>query len=460
MQFFLFDLLFFMLCMMTMIEGKKWMVQLKRAIPSSHLESISKLTDPFSLNHLLRSHSPLHYDGDFVRVYMYPIPKVIFEVPDTTKHEEFHLWLQQQPFAEYIALVEDVRPIQYASNPITQEDVLSWGLDRLDQINLTNPKLDQKYIYSYSGTNTNMYIVDSGVRRTHIDMAGRVYRIFDGEPSMNDSSYYGDCAGHGTAVASVAAGTELGVAKSALIFDARIFDCDGYGSSDTVSAALNALVIHRANYPTRKCIINLSFANTEDSDPSEIVEADINAILDEHDCVVVAAAGNGAEDACTVSPARIPRVITVAASKYKIVEDETVDEFDTSYSNYGTCVDLIAPGTLIRLAYKTSDTSTVLGSGTSFAAPFVAGIAALVGERYPNYTSTSITNLVNSQYYMLNLVTQVQSPTPNKLAQSGTYGLHSENPVFIYPSFASRLYSPQTRTCMLGLILFFILIVL
>lgn len=245
----------------------------------------------------------------------------------------------------------------------TQRTPPSWGLDRIDQASLP---LDRAYTWSGAGEGVQAFIVDTGVRLTHGEFAGRIDRGVSTARDRSEAGDASDCQGHGTHVAGTVAGRSAGVARQARIVPVRVLGCDGSGTNVDVIAGLD-WVAKNARGPA---VVNLSLgggaSKSLDSAVKDLVARGIT---------VVVAAGNENVDACNGSPARAPEALTVAAS----------DKGDrrASFSNKGSCVDLFAPGQQIVSAWHTGDTATQALSGTSMAAPHVAGAAALYLGAHP-----------------------------------------------------------------------------
>lgn len=233
---------------------------------------------------------------------------------------------------------------------------MSWGLDRIDAAPGTT--LDSSYtVPGNGGEGVNIYIVDTGVS-PHPDFGDRLKQGYNAFDDNTDAS---DCDGHGTHVAGTAAGTKFGVAPRANIIPVRLTDCDGTGDKESVERAFEWL----NNNVKQPAIINLSFGR------SITDEADARAqkLLDKG-YILVSAAGNSRQDACENSPGHIPDVINVAST----------DKYDarSSFSAWGTCVDLFGPGSGIPSSKWTG--GYMFDSGTSMAAPHVSGVlAAYIG---------------------------------------------------------------------------------
>ncbi|EXE50097.1 MULTISPECIES: S8 family peptidase [Acinetobacter] len=265
-----------------------------------------------------------------------------------------------------------------------------WGLDRIDQKALP---LNSTYSYSQTGTGTTAYIVDTGILSTHQEFSGRV---LNGYTAISDGNGTTDCNGHGTHVAGTVGGTTYGVAKNVKLVPVRILGCDGSGASSNVIAGLDWILKNGS----KPAVVNMSLGGAASSSLDSAVENLYN-----NGYVMVVAAGNSNTDACTSSPARTSNAITVAAT----------DNTDTraSYSNYGSCVDIFAPGSQINSSWIGSNTATKVLNGTSMATPHVAGVVAELLQSTPTATPQTITsNLLNQA---TSDVVKNPSGSPNRL---------------------------------------------
>ena len=251
-----------------------------------------------------------------------------------------------------------------------------WGLDRLNQRSRT---LDGRYTYLASGAGVTVFEIDTGIQLTHDEFGGRAVSGYD---FVDRDSVATDCNGHGTHVAGTIAGATYGVAKQATVVALRALDCDGKGQESDFIKALQWVVDHK---PAGPAVVNISAGSEARSAPlDDAVAAVIKAGVP-----VVISAGNDDVNACAASPARTKEAITVAAS--------TRSDARADYSNYGSCVDVFAPGTDIRSSVidDVSNSETDVYSGTSMAAPHVAGALARYLQAYPKASpAATLTALV------------------------------------------------------------------
>jgi subtilisin family serine protease len=255
--------------------------------------------------------------------------------------------------ADQVVTATQVCPAQHPK-PVTQykADGMPYGIDRCDQRNLP---LSGSYTYSWAGNGVNVYVFDTGIETSHPDFEGRAKATYD---AFNDGRNGQDCHGHGTHVAGIIGGKKYGVAKKATLHSVRVLGCDGHGTWSKLIAAMD-WVMDNAPKPA---VANMSLAGGW----SLVVNIGVNNLVNSGVTVVVAA-GNESDDACWYSPAAASQALTVAASNSN-------DQW-ASFSNHGTCVDIIAPGTNIRSAWLNGGNTTA--TGTSMASPHVAGVAAL-----------------------------------------------------------------------------------
>jgi subtilisin family serine protease len=277
----------------------------------------------------------------------------------------------------------------------TQPNPPSWGLDRVDQRQLP---LNGSYNYEAAASNVNVYVIDTGIRPSHVEFGGRATADYD---ALIDGQNGIDCNGHGTHVAATVGGNTVGVARGVRIHGIRALPCSGTGPVSNVLAAVDWVT---ANY-VAPAVVNMSLGGDVSTLLDFVVEQSIAGGLP-----FVIAAGNATDDACLTSPARVPSAITIGATG-------PTDNF-LYFSNYGTCVDLLAPGDDIRSAWFTGDQIYRSLSGTSMATPHVTGIAALYLSTHPNATPAEIANVVISRATPGVISGLPDTATPNLIAYS------------------------------------------
>src|SRR5690349_3583184 len=275
----------------------------------------------------------------------------------------------------------------------TTQTGATWGLDRIDQQNLP---LDGNYTYNATGSGVKAYIIDTGIRATHTQLAGRV---ISGFTAISDGLGTNDGNGHGTHVSGTVGGTTYGVAKNVTLVAVRVLDSSGSGTNSGVIAGVDFVTSdHVAGQPA---VANMSLGGGASSALDTAVS---NSIAD--GVTYAIAAGNDAVDACTQSPARVASAITVGST--------TSTDARSSFSNFGTCLDIFAPGSSITSSWNTSDTATNTISGTSMATPHVTGVAALFLETNPTASPATVAAaIINSS--TLNHVSNPGTGSPNRL---------------------------------------------
>lgn len=273
----------------------------------------------------------------------------------------------------------------------------SWGIDRIDQRNLP---LSSSYTWNSTGSGVTAYIIDTGIRFSHTQFGGRAVTGID----EIDGGTADDCAGHGTHVAGTVGGSTIGVAHSVTLVAVRVLDCSGNGATSGVIAGVDWVTgNHVAGAPA---VANMSLGGGAYAPLDTAIQNSIN------DGVTYAvAAGNGdfrgrRQNACNYSPARVAAALTVGATD--------TNDAAASFSNYGTCVDLLAPGVHILSSWYTGDTDGAYLDGTSMATPHVTGVAALYLQLNPSASPATVASAITSNATS-GVISNVGTGTPNRL---------------------------------------------
>ncbi|HEY9371944.1 S8 family peptidase [Streptomyces sp.] len=295
-----------------------------------------------------------------------------------------------------VAYVEQNATVRMAD---TQPNA-TWGLDRIDQRDLP---LSKTYAYDTTASNVTAYIIDTGIRTSHSEFGGRASV---GTDTVGGGQNGQDCQGHGTHVAGTVGGATYGVAKGVKLVAVRVLDCEGSGTTAGVIAGVDWVTAHAV----KPAVANMSLGGGANTSLDDAVKRSIASGV-----TYAVAAGNGLPilglpaNACNYSPARVPEAITVGATDG--------NDRRASFSNYGTCVDLFAPGVNITSSWKDNDTAANTISGTSMATPHTVGAAALYLATHPTATPPQVSTALTANATP-NKIQDPRTGSPNKLLYS------------------------------------------
>ena len=318
--------------------------------------------------------------------------------------------VRKKPFAACVGMVLVASVISastVASAPVGQP----WQLDRINQRTL--PLDGNSSFGSLTGEGVTIYVVDSGTNIAHEQFGGRVVAGLDPLTERDVdivNPLSSDCNGHGTHVAALAAGSTVGVARGATVVSVRVLDCDGEGDVSDVVTALKWIRGHHVG--GTPAVVNLSLG-VDRGDEGRTIDDQVEALLAEG-VVVTIAAGNGDSygryNSCEISPAHVPGALTVGAI--------AINDAFTTYSGFGPCLDVLAPGGTssvgVESAWFSSPTAYDVDAGTSMASPLVAGYAALLAQQQPGLCADDISDAIVSRA-TIGVVTAVDPLTANRL---------------------------------------------
>ena len=296
--------------------------------------------------------------------------------------------LRRNPDVAYVEQDQTMEPIATQTNA-------TWGLDRIDQ---RSRPLNGTYTYNRTGAGVYAYVIDSGIRTAHNQFGGRALNVWDGTGGNGQ-----DCNGHGTHVAGTIGGSVHGVAKQVRLRGVRVFGCTGGSSNSLIISAVDWVRQNRLN----PAVANMSLGGGY----SSALNTAVNNLASSGVFVAVAA-GNENQNACNVSPASASGVYTVASS--------TSTDAKSNFSNWGSCVNIYAPGSSITSTWHTSNSATNTISGTSMASPHVAGLGALIKETNPTASHAAVANWMTTNA-TTNVISGNVSGTPNLLLFKSTW---------------------------------------
>lgn len=330
--------------------------------------------------------------GQVIHTYSSALKGFAATLPDAALQS-----LRNNPNVDYVEQDQTV-----ALNQVSPQNSATWGLDRIDQ---ADRPLNLQYYFNYTGAGVNAFIIDTGIRADHAEFTGRVRAGYNVVADTNGTN---DCNGHGTHVSGTVGGTTWGVAKGVSLIPVRVLDCTGSGSYSGVIAGIDWV----AASSLRPAVANMSLGGSASASVNAAVAGAVSKGV-----TMVVAAGNSNADACNYSPSAEPSAITVGATDSGDVR--------ASYSNYGSCVDIFAPGSSITSAWNSSSTATNTISGTSMASPHVAGVAALALAANPTASPTAVAAFLSANA-TANRLTSLGTASPNLLVYSLAVGAPTE----------------------------------
>ncbi|HEX2781152.1 MAG TPA: S8 family peptidase [Gemmatimonadaceae bacterium] len=274
----------------------------------------------------------------------------------------------------------------------TTQSGATWGIDRIDQRSLP---LSGTYTYTSTGTGVRAYIIDTGIQTSHPQFGGRASAVYDAFGGNGQ-----DCNGHGTHVAGTVGSSTYGVAKNVYLRAVRVLDCNGSGSNSGVIAGMDWVRTNAIKPAVANMSLGGGYSSAVNSSATNLANSGV---------LLAVAAGNSSADACNSSPSSASGTITVAAS--------TSTDARASYSNYGGCVDIYAPGSSITSTWLNGGTNTI--SGTSMATPHVTGVAALYKATYGDAASSTVISWLTGNATS-GVISGNVSGTPNRLLYKST----------------------------------------